>query len=76
MIDLAVAEGYNVLVMSGFIFTPALVETTFKYPDVKFIVLDMTGGDLIAAAVGSKYYDDPSAYQAGDYYIVTTVEKQ
>lgn len=68
MIDLAVAEGYNVLVMSGYIFAETLVETTFKYPDVKFIVLDMTDGDIIAAAVGSKYYDDPGAYNAGDYY--------
>ncbi len=68
MVDLAVAEGYNVLVMSGYIFAETLVETTFKYPDVKFIVLDMTDGDIIAAAVGSKYYDDPDAYVAGDYY--------
>lgn len=68
MIDLAVAEGYNILVMSGYIFAEALVETTFKYPDVKFIVLDMTDGDIIAAAVGSKYYDDPAAYNAADYY--------
>ncbi len=68
MIDLAVAEGYNIMVMSGYIFAATLVETTFKYPDVKFIVLDMTDGDIIAAAVGSKYYDDPSAYNAADYY--------
>ncbi len=68
MIDLAVAEGYNIMVMSGYIFAETLVETTFKYPDVKFIVLDMTDGDIIAAAVGSKYYDDPSAYEASDYY--------
>ncbi len=68
MIDLAVAEGYNILVMSGYIFAETLVETTFKYPDVKFIVLDMTAGDIIAAAVGSKYYDDPDAYEASEYY--------
>ncbi len=68
MVDVAVAEGYNILVMSGYIFASTLVETTNKYPDVKFIVLDMTPGDIIAAAVGSKYYDDPDAYRAEDYY--------
>lgn len=68
MVDLAVAEGYNVLVMSGFIFAPTLVETTFKYPDVKFIVMDMTDASIIAAAVGKKYYENPSAYTASDYY--------
>ena len=68
MVDVAVAEGYNILVMSGYIFAATLVEVTYKYPDVKFIVLDMTAGDIIAAAVGNKYYDDPDAYEASDYY--------
>ena len=70
MIDVAVAEGYNIIVMPGYIFAPALVEVTYKYPDVKFIALDMTAGDIIAAAVGSKYYDDPDAYEASDYYNI------
>nr|WP_317448265.1 BMP family ABC transporter substrate-binding protein [uncultured Sellimonas sp.] len=68
MIDVAVAEGYNIIVMPGYIFAPALVEVTYKYPDVKFIALDMTAGDIIAAAVGSKYYENPDAYEAADYY--------
>lgn len=68
MIDVAVAEGYNIIVMPGYIFAPALVEVTYKYPDVKFIALDMTAGDIIAAAVGNKYYDNPDAYDAADYY--------
>ena len=58
MLDVAVAEGYNIIVMPGYIFAPALVEVTYKYPDVKFIALDMTAGDIIAAAVGNKYYED------------------
>ena len=70
MIDVAVAEGYNIIVMPGYIFAPALVEVTYKYPDVKFIALDMTAGDIIAAAVGNKYYENPDAYEASDYYNV------
>lgn len=68
MIDVAVAEGYNIMVMSGYIFAATLVEVTYKYPDVRFIVLDMTAGDIIAAAVGNKYYENPDAYEASDYY--------
>ena len=68
MVDVAVAEGYNILVMSGYIFAGTLVEVTYKYPEVKFVVLDMTAGDIIAAAVGNVYYDNPDAYEASDYY--------
>lgn len=68
MIDLAVAEGYNVIVLPGFMFGPAVVATSSKYPDVQFIALDMTAGDIIAAAVGDKYWADPSAYKPEDYY--------
>lgn len=68
MVDVAVAEGYNIIVMSGYIFAATLVEVTYKYPDVKFIVLDMTAGDIIAAAVGGIYYSNPDAYTASDYY--------
>jgi len=68
MIDVAVAEGYNIIVMPGYIFAPVLIEATWKYPDVKFISLDMTESNIIAAAVGEKYYDDPDAYEVSDYY--------
>lgn len=68
MVDVAVAEGYNVIVMSGFVFAPTLVEVTYKYPDVKFIALDIKEGDIIAAAVGSAYYDNPDNYDGADYY--------
>ena len=68
MVDVAVAEGYNIIVMSGYIFAATLVEVTYKYPEVKFIALDMTAGDIIAAAVGSVYYSNPDAYEASDYY--------
>ena len=68
MVDVAVAEGYNIIVMSGYIFAGTLVDVTYKYPEVKFIVLDMTAGDIIAAAVGNQYYANPDAYEASDYY--------
>lgn len=68
MIDVAVAEGYNIIVCPGYIFAEALVETTSKYPDIKFVALDLSGSDIAAAAVGGIYYADPAAYDPADYY--------
>lgn len=68
MVDVAVAEGYNVIILPGYVFAQTLIDTTFKYPDIKFIVLDMSAGDIGAAAVGNAYYDDPDAYDVSEFY--------
>ncbi len=46
MIDQAVADGYNVLLLPGFAFAGAIVETVEMYPDVKYIALDVSEYDL------------------------------
>lgn len=68
MVDVAVAEGYNVIVMPGYVFAQTVVDTTFKYPDIKFIVLDMSASDIGAAAVGNDYYANPDKYDVSKYY--------
>ena len=68
MVDVAVAEGYNIIVMPGFVFARTLVEVTYKYPEIIFVGLDLSGGDIIAAAVGDIYYSNPEVYTASDYY--------
>ena len=68
MVDVAVAEGYNILVMPGYVFAQTVIDVTFKYPDIKFIVLDMSDSDIGAAAVGNDYYANPDAYNVADYY--------
>ncbi len=45
-IDQAVAEGYNVLLMPGYAFAGAIVETVEMYPDVKYVALDVSEFDL------------------------------
>ncbi len=45
-IEQAIAEGYNVLLMPGYAFAGAIVETVELYPDVKFIALDVSEYDL------------------------------
>ena len=47
-IEQAISEGYNVLLMPGYAFAEAIVETVEKNPDVKFIALDVSEYDLQA----------------------------
>ena len=46
MIDKAVSDGYNVIVMPGYAFAEAINETADMYPDVKFVALDVSEYDL------------------------------
>ena len=46
MIESAVDQGYNVIVMPGYAFGAAIVETAPKFEDVKFIALDVSAGVL------------------------------
>ena len=46
MIDKAVADGYNVLVMPGYAFAGAIVETADMYPDVKYVAIDVSQFDF------------------------------
>ena len=46
MIDKAVADGYNVLVMPGYAFAGAIVETADMYPDVKYVAIDVSQYDF------------------------------
>ena len=45
-IEQAIDEGYNVIVMPGYAFAQAIVDTVEDYPDVKFIALDVAQADL------------------------------
>ena len=46
MIEKAVADGYNVIVMPGYAFANAIKSTVNTYTDVKFVALDVGAGDL------------------------------
>ena len=57
-IDQAVADGYNVLILPGFTFAEAIIETAELYPDVRFIGLDISEDDFRYAI--DYYYDNPT----------------
>ncbi len=46
MIETAIDDGYNVIVMPGYAFANAVKETAGEYSDVTFIALDVGAGDL------------------------------
>ena len=48
-IETAIDEGYNVIVMPGYAFAPAIVAVVEEYPEVTFIALDVSEYDLQAA---------------------------
>ncbi len=70
-IDAAVEEGADVLVLPGFIFAPAIRETVGKYPEVKFIAVDVSADDfeegfeLPANFYCAVYQEELCGYMAG-----------
>ena len=76
MIEKAVDEGYNILVMPGFAFAGAVVEAASDYPDVKFVVLDVAKGDYLAegvAAAGESYDYQPDNWDLEKYVDLSNV---
>ena len=71
MVDAAVAEGYNILVLPGYAFGPTIVAQAEVYPDVKFIALDVGAGDLGEGYVVPEnvycavYQEELAGYMAG-----------
>ncbi len=69
MIDKAVADGYNVIVMPGFAFGEAIQEVADIYPDVKFVALDVSefdlGGSTPANVYTAVYQEELPGYMAG-----------
>ena len=61
-IEEAIEEGYNVIVMPGYAFANAIYEVAPTYPDIKFVALDVSEGDL--TAYGEREFDGPNVYSA------------
>ncbi len=76
MIESAIDQGYNVIVMPGYAFAGAIVEAAPKYKDVKFFALDVAKGDLLEAGVGAKgekYDFNPDNWKLEDYVDMSNV---
>lgn len=67
-VDQAVANGANIVVLPGYMFANTIVTQSVLYPDVKFVALDVSEGDIIANGVGEGYSNNPDDYDVADYY--------
>ena len=70
MVDAAVADGYNIIVMPGYAFANTIKETAELYPDVLFFALDVGPGDfgdyvLPANVYSAIYQEELCGYMSG-----------
>ena len=67
-VDQAVADGANVIVLSGYVFAPTVIDESDLYPDIKFLALDVSAGDICEKGIGQGYDYNPDHYNVKDYY--------
>ncbi len=73
MIESAIDEGFNVIVMPGYAFAKAIASTAPNYADVKFVALDVSEYDLTEAGLteipanlySAVYKEELCGYMAG-----------
>ena len=69
-INQAIADGYNTIVMAGFLFGPACAASAAQHPDVNFLALDVSAFDLGVDPIPSNvslivYKEEQAGYLAG-----------
>lgn len=67
-VDQAVADGANVIVLSGYVFAPTVIDESDLYPEVRFLALDVSAGDICEKGIGEGYDYNPDHYNVTDYY--------
>ena len=75
-VELAIAEGYNVIVMPGYAFGGTVAEAAPQYPDVKFIALDVAKGDLLEGVLplkGETYDYNPDNWDLAQYLDMSNI---
>ena len=69
MVEQAIDAGYNVIVMPGFLFGAAIAELQDSYPEITFVALDVSEGDLGVAlkdnVFSAVYQEELCGYMAG-----------
>ena len=76
MVEKAIDEDYNVIVMPGYAFGGTIAEAAAQYPEVKFVALDVSAGDLLEAAVAMKnetYDYNPANWDLASYVDLSNV---
>ncbi len=58
-VNIAIGEGYSVIVMPGYAFKGTIVAVAEENPQIKFVALDVARGDLLEAKYGKEYDYNP-----------------
>ena len=61
------------IVLPGYMFAAAIVDQSKMYPDIKFIALDVSAGDICEKGVGEGYTYNPDDYDVSEYYNTNNV---
>ncbi len=75
-VDQAVKDGYNIILLPGNAFGATIVRVAEKYPDVKFILLDVSKDDILASAFerdGKEYDYNTDHWNIEDYLDMSNV---
>ena len=69
-INQAIADGYNTVVMAGYLFGPATAACAAEHPEINFLALDVSAGDLGTDTIPSNvslivYKEEQAGYLAG-----------
>ncbi|MBQ4641580.1 MAG: BMP family ABC transporter substrate-binding protein [Oscillospiraceae bacterium] len=75
-VEMAIADGYNVIVLPGYAFGATIATVSKDYPDVKFIALDVAKGDLLEGGValkGESYDYNPDNWDLSKYVYMDNV---
>ena len=64
---------HNVIMMPGYMFAAAVVAQSDLYPDVKFVALDVSAGDICEKGVGEGYDYNPDNWDVTEYYNTDNV---
>ena len=75
-VEMAIADGYNVIVLPGYAFGATIAQVSGTYPDVKFIALDVAKGDLLEGGValkGESYDYNPDNWDLSKYVYMDNV---
>ena len=75
-VEMAIADGYNVIVLPGYAFGATIAQISGTYPDIKFIALDVAKGDLLEGGValkGERYDYDPDNWDLSKYVYMDNV---
>ncbi len=74
--DNAVKDGAKVIVMAGYLFAPALEEAQAKYPDISFLALDVSTGDLAEPAANTALITYKEVDRNEDQYNYSVAGKE